>query len=805
MAVLRGILMRLLRLKLLRDIATNRWLFIAVTMVVVLGVCLFDGAYMSFQNLASSYDLTYIHLRFADFTTRFHSGPASLAERVRGMPGVAQVCGRLSQEVELEQSARGAKKVVGRVISLPDGGQPPVDQVLIVQGRMPSPLHRELLLERAFARVNGYRPGDSISPVVLDERVRFIVTGIVASPEYIVAVRSKEYLMPSPSEFGAMFMAQSQAEQLLGAGGTINELCVRVTDPAQRGAVIRAVEDLIRPYGLEETITREDQPSNNLLQGDLRAFREIAIIFPSFFLVIAALTVYTLLVRIVRSQRTQIGFMRASGYSRRELLIHYLEFALALGLVGATVGTVTGYALGVASARYYTNIIGVPFLDIRPRAAPMTIGWIAGMMVAILAGAAPASAASTLPPAQAMRTETPVARRTWALHFISRAFIRLPYIWRLPLRNLVRSPRRTAYTALGVASAIALVIVSLGMLDASYAAIRTYFDKVQLYDLRVNFLDPRPMSDLARIGHWEGVERIEPGLLIPMELERGGEYYTTLTLGLRPDDELYGLYDPAGTKVRPPRVGLLIGPTVREKLGAGIGDTIRARLPRQPPELQRWHDLQVVGYVQQPVGSLVYMSGGQLRRYFGRDLDLPPNGVTGAIIKVSPRHMAYVRQRLYDLTGTAQVETTADTRGQIEEMMKLFYAYIGIMLTFGIALSVAILFNTATISVLERSREFASLRSLGMSARQVGVIVTVENAVTAIAGSLLGILLGRLLDIYMVSVYASEQLKLAPVIYPHSYAITVAATFVALMIAQVPALRTVARLDLAKATKEFVS
>jgi putative ABC transport system permease protein len=313
------------------------------------------------------------------------------------------------------------------------------------------------------------------------------------------------------------------------------------------------------------------------------------------------------------------------------------------------------------------------------------------------------------------------------------------------------------------------------------------------------------MSELARISHWEGVERVEPGLLIPMELERGGKCYTTLTLGLRPDDELYGLYDPAGAKVRPPRVGLVIGPTVREKLGATIGDVIRARVPRQPPEVQRWHDLRVVGYVQQPVGSLVYMSGDELRRRFGRDLDLPPNGVTGAIMKVSPQHMAYVRHRLYDLTGTAQVETTADTRGQIEELMKLFYAYIGIMLVFGIALSVAILFNTATISVLERSREFASLRSLGMSVGQVGVIVTVENAVTAVAGSLLGMLLGRSLDIYMVSVYASEQLKLSPVIYPRSYAVTVGATFAALMIAQLPALRTVARLDLAKATKEFVS
>jgi putative ABC transport system permease protein len=514
--------------------------------------------------------------------------------------------------------------------------------------------------------------------------------------------------------------------------------------------------------------------------------------------------VYTLLVRMVRSQRTQIGFMRASGYTRREILGHYLEFALALGLVGATVGTILGYGLGVVSTRYYTNVIGVAFLDIRPRVGSMTVGWLAGVAAAIAAGAVPALAASALLPAQAMRTETPPTRRSWALQSLGRAFGGLPYVWRLPLRNLVRQLRRTTYTALGVASAIALVIVSLGMLDASYAAINMYFEEVQRYDLRVSFLEPRPMSELTRLSHWDGVKRVEPGLLIPVELKRGNQTYTTLALGLPPDDTMYGLYTPAGNRIRIPDSGMLVGPTIRKKLGAQTGDVLRVRLPQEPPEVQRWHQVRVAGYVQQPVGSLVYMSNGQIQRRFGRDLDLPPNGVTGVVMTVDSRYLPYIRDRLYDLTGALQVETTADTRGQIEELMKLFYAYIGIMLSFGIALSVAILFNTATISVLERSRELASLRSLGMSRRQVGAIVTIENAVTAVAGSVLGMGLGRVLDIYMVSAYASDQMQLTPVIYPSSYAITVAAAFVALMIAQVPALRSVSRLDLAKATKELV-
>ncbi|UCH33347.1 MAG: FtsX-like permease family protein [Armatimonadota bacterium] len=797
--------MTLLRRKLVRDIAANRWLFTAVTSVVLLGVCLFDAAYMSFQNLSSSYDLTYDRLRFADFTTRFHSGPEALENRARAIPGVAQAYGRLSQEIELAQTGRESEKVVGRVLAVPDQGPPDVNAVLVLDGAMPSPRRRELLLERNFAEANGYRPGDTITPVILDEEVEFTVSGIAASPEYILAVRAKEYLMPQPEEFGALFTTRTQAEELLGAPGTINELCVTITQYADRERVIQAVEDLVRPYGFEETITRDDQPSNNLLQSDLRAFRELAVIFPAFFLVIAALTVYTLLTRMVRSQRTQIGFMRASGYSSSEILVHYLEFALVLGLLGATIGTIAGHGLGIISTHYYTRVVGVPFLDMRPRWGSMSVGWMAGLVVALLAGIVPARAAAQLQPAETMRTETPAARRSWALRVLGRSFGGLPYVARLPLRNLIRRPRRTAYTALGIASAIALVIVSLGMLDASYAAINMYFYDVQVYDLRVSFLDPQPWSRLARIGHWEGVERVEPGLMIPVELQFDGKSYFTVVLGLPRDSRLYRLYDPRGESLSPPPAGMLIGATARSKLDAHTGDTLRVRLPEEPPDVQRWHNVQVVGYVHQPVGGLVYMSLDQLRRVFGRDLDLPRNGVTGAIIAVDPRYTSHVRDRLFDLTGAVEAESTAQTRAQIEELMKLFYAYLGIMLSFGIALAVAILFNTATIGVLERSRELASLRSLGMTRRQVGLMVTIENAVTALGGSLLGMGLGRLLNIYFIAAYSGEQLQLRPVIYPQSYAITVAAAFIALIIAQIPALRAVNRLDLAKATKEFVS
>jgi hypothetical protein len=111
------------------------------------------------------------------------------------LPGVIAVEGRLVTEVELEQEMGRRPRVIGRLLSLPPGREPAVNQVRLLEGRPLSPLalvphcpRREVLLEASFARAHHYHPGDRLRLILQRARVAFTVVGIVASPEYIYPV-----------------------------------------------------------------------------------------------------------------------------------------------------------------------------------------------------------------------------------------------------------------------------------------------------------------------------------------------------------------------------------------------------------------------------------------------------------------------------------------------------------------------------------------------------------------------------------------------------------------------------------------
>jgi putative ABC transport system permease protein len=795
--------MDLLDRKLIRDLRAGRRQFLAVAVVVMLGITLYVGSASSYENLGSSYERSYRELAFADFTVSCERAPDSIADRVREIPGVHGVVGRWSEEVTIERPGAADRQLIGRVISLPDRGAPSVNRLFLRDGRMPSnPRARELLLESQFARYHGYRPGGKIRVVVDGEEEDFSIAGLVSSPEYIIVVRSKEFLMPMPGTFGVMFMSHTQAEELFQEGGGINEVCVRC-DPRRREYLIRRVEAMLKPYGGQDAVPREEQPSNRLLQEDLKGFSAIAYVMPAVFLMVAGLTTYTLLTRMVHSQRRQIGLLRAEGFAAGRILTHYLRVAMAIGAAGGVAGALGGFGLAGLTTMGYLTFLNIPIADFRPRPAVLLTGLGAGMVCCLIGGIIPARMAMRLLPAQALRPEPPPAGRALAPERWLPGFARLRVGARLPLRNLVRNPRRTLYTILGVASSVAIVLATGSMSDATNAIMELWFHGVQRYDLRLSFLPAESEGVRSQVASWQGVRHVEPILEIPVEMEAHGEKRSTVLVGLPANGVLHGLFTPSGEPTHVSPNGFVAGESIRRIFRLEPGDTARVRFPKVVEEIRLERRLRFNGFLDMPFGMMLYAPLPEVQVAFGERLDLPSKPITGLLVTVDPRYSDEVRDRLYDLPNAASVEVTADILDQINEMLKFNWVFIGIMTTFGSALAFAIVFNTVTMAVLERAREIATLRTLGMRRREIALMITVENTLVACAGVLLGIPGGLLFAYGLMTTYTNEQLAMELTLYPRTYAIVVLGTLVVLFIAQIPSLRHAANLDLAEATKDL--
>lgn len=817
-----------LQTKLYRDLVANKWQFAAVAFVVLLGVAMFVAGLMSYHNLFESYHLSYSRLRFADFWIAFDRAPEDVVRRIARVPGTATVEGRVNVEYPLQWYGRTDRGVVGRFIGLPTRRRPALNDLRIVEGRYFTPqAKREALLEASFARNWNLKPGDVLTVDVEGSMEDFRIVGLAQSPEYILAVRSEQYGMPTPSTFGVVFLPEEQAQESFDLSGQITEICGKVraassqpqgsnrpspvTSPKGNGvrAVVDRVHAVLKPYGADEPVLQENQASNKLLRMDLQSVQQLALIFPSLFLTAAAMTIYVLMTRVVHSQRPYIGFLRASGFTQRAVVVHYLSFSLIAGVVGGLLGIGFGCYLAYLMAKVYVTTLNVPYLATRMRWDAAATGMGISVLTCLGAGFAPAWSGGMIPPAVAMRDETPVAQRASAKGRKRPAFGRtlpafaaFPYVLRVPLRNLLRSRRRTFSTALGIASGISLVLVSAMFLDAIDYSIVSYFDRMQKYDALVEFLPSQTADMVYHLSRRPGVRIAEPGLSLPVELERNGRKFSTVLLGLPQKGRLYHVLDATGKPTCLHDDSLRVGNLIRERLKLETGDLVRVRYAFSSKDVRAEATLRVGPPIEQPATTLVYASIETVQRLFGPDLDLPNRPVDGIALAVDPRYMEAMRRYLHSLPQAAAVEITADTRAELDRMMQFNYIFITVMLLFGAGLAFAIVFNTLSINVLERTREIAAMRTLGFRHSQVSLMTTIENLLMAVLGLVFGLPLGRLLCLWLVRTYQSETVALQAIIYPRTYFLTITGMLLLVVFAQMPSLRGVRGLDLAKATKE---
>jgi putative ABC transport system permease protein len=784
-------------IKLRRDVLASRWQFLAVGVVIALGVAIFIGSYGSYQNLRSSYDRTYDQLHMADLWFEVSDAPVAVAEDVAAVDGVAAAEGRLVQELPVVLPEAGPERMLGRFVTLPADRRADVNDVKVTDGQYVSAGSSEaqVLLEKSFADFHGAGPGDTIQIILPDsEPVDFRVAGVAASPEYLWVAKSERELFTMPSAFGIVFASYDQLAGLLGRQDRINEVTVRLEDGADESAVRAETESLLEPHDMGRVIDREHQLGNRLLQLDLDGFEALALVFPILFLSVSALAIYTLLNRLVQTQRPHIGLMRAIGYSRGQVLRHYLVYGLAVGVVAAAVGVALGYALATLMTEVYGYFLNVPFISHRLQPAVMAIGFGAGLLTSVMAGAIPAWGSANTRPAEAMHPPPPTAGRRTILEVLVPPLARISFLLRLPLRNLFRAQRRTIYTALGVGSGVALVLVAASFLDSFDSMLRLQFDDIQKYDAQVSFTRPVPATLAGEVDGYDGVTAAEAMLEMPVVLSAAGETHFTALRGIEADSRLYGTPAPGGGSVSTGD-GLLLTRPVSKLLGVGQGDTVTVR-PLLPGGTAM--ELPVDATVNHPLGDIALARLDTAQGLAGGD-----GMATALLVSFAGAADEGLQERLLGLPGAPTVEYTEDMQEFINELSQLFFVFVGIMLAFGVALGFAIIFNTITINTLERRRELATMRTIGSAVGRLGVMLTVENVLMGVLGVVIGLPLGYAISLYFASLYDNELWDMPTVIYTRTYAVAALGALLVLLLAEVPSIRFVRRLDLPAVVREM--
>jgi putative ABC transport system permease protein len=371
---------------------------------------------------------------------------------------------------------------------------------------------------------------------------------------------------------------------------------------------------------------------------------------------------------------------------------------------------------------------------------------------------------------------------------------RLPAASAMVMRGIFRNGRRTFTTMLGVVLSLVLILVSWGMIDTVDGLLARQFDQIEGSDARVVLADPAALTAIAAV---DGVAAAEPTLSSPVSLSANGHTYATELEAFVTDTKMHHFLTTGG-EVPLPAGGVLLGAETQTLLDVAVGDPVTIDAAGLASPLV----VPVAGFVHEPLGTYAYVSIDTISPHLASDAT-SSTVVPGAAVRFEPgSDPAVMRTRLQGVDGVLAVAGTRAFEDTLKSFLGLFYAFVGVMLVFGGLLAFAIIFNTMSVNLAERTVEVATLKASGMTDRRLSRLITAENLIVTLIGLVPGLIIGYLGAAEFMAAYSNDQFSFDLMMKPTTLVFSALVIVVVTLLSQIPGLRAIRRLDVATVVRE---
>ena len=505
----------------------------------------------------------------------------------------------------------------------------------------------------------------------------------------------------------------------------------------------------------------------------------LANVFPVIFFLVAALACLTTMTRMVEEQRTQIGSLKAMGFSRLAISKKYIGYAFSASLTGGILGLALGCTLiPLVIANAFNIMYAIPPLEFKPQIDLYFLAVLAA--VVCTTGAALWACLSTLidTPANLMRPRAPKAGRRVLLERVGFIWKRLTFTWKVTMRNLFRYQRRFWMTVIGIGGCTALIVTGFGLHESIFSILNEQFDHVFLYDATLGIDADAEADKLAAVEQYLAdspwVEDYLPASATVLDASGTGpaqsvtlfavedqdRFTQFIRLGHRLDDESVTLPDD----------GVVITEKLSELLDVSVGDAITLDGDKRVEAV-------VTDIAENYVSHYVYASVASYRALFGEEPErnemlLRYTGEAGEAESDT------VSNDLMAMDGVDSYSYIATLRDNFTDSMEAIDYAVVIIITAAAALAFVVLYNLTNINITERVRELATLKVLGFFDREVTAYVYRENLFLTLFGIALGLVMGRFLHAWMVLTVEVEMVMFGRTAPPYAYFLAAGLTVV---------------------------
>jgi putative ABC transport system permease protein len=830
----------------LRGIRAHLVRFLMSVLAVALGVAFVAGTFALRTMLSGTFDGIVDAAAPADLYLRVQqaegssvvtgsanatgaSVPQELVEEVAAVDGVAHAVPGVSGSIVLVgkdgTAVQSTQAPSFAVMYVPDD-----PSLQVVEGRGPE-RPGEVALETATLDSSGLAVGDTTTAVLGGQVTPVDVVGRVD--------------LGGPMAGATIVLVDAQtATDVLAPEGGVNEIAVYAAD----GTSVQQLVDRISPLATPgtEVVTGDDLRAENKTEiaSQLGFVTTFLLVFAAIALFVGAFIISNTFAMSVRQRMRELALLRAVGASPFQVFASVLVQAAVVGLLGSALGIAGGLGL-VSVLRVGLGTVGMDLVGDIPLDVPtVVVSLLVGTVVSVLAAALPARRAALVPPVEAMRDDvaTPEKSLRWraigglvvtglgvaalavamlrpesdgaesalalgavgvlvgvlmlaptvartAVGFLAWPFVRLLRpVGALARGNVVRNPRRTANTAgalmIGMALVGAVSVIAVTAQQSVAGVVEAQTNADLIVQSAAGVIPAGAVDDVLALPE---AGDADPIAFAPLGVAVGDatpevQYVIGVddgTLGGSVEvDVLDGSLDTLGAGQ------VAVQESAADTYGWGVGDVLTLSGEDGP------QDLTVTAvFTTNVLGSPLVVDRGVL------DDLLPRQQQAVDTILVSAADGASTTQ-LQDAVTEAvapyvvvsvltRAEFVSSLADQVNQVLVILYALLGL----SVVIAVLGIVNTLALSVIERTREIGLLRAVGLGRLQLAGTVTIESVLTAVFGTVLGLVVGVALASTLPTVFADEGLSTLVIPWGSLGAMLVLAVVVGVLAAVWPASR----------------
>jgi len=769
----------MLKRKMLRDLWKNKSQFINIFIMILLACFAYTGVHAYMDGMQVSGYKYYEENNLQDLWLTKESFSREDIEKIKSIDNVNDA----ERLLTINTNVEGFEDTVIQLNFIESNN---VNKFYVAEGEGFDNEKDGIWLDSYFAKAREINIGDEITLKYEDYTITKEVLGIIYVPDHVYSIKDSSAILPVHDKYGfayANHLSFPMDENFL----IYSQAIVDIEDTDKLGETKKKIENEID--GIISVTDRESSASYVSYNNEIEEGQTYSFVFTVMFTVIAALSIVTTMHRFVSRERSQIGTLKALGFSNRKIIMHYLSYCTFLSIIAAIIGMILG-ALLIGNTFMETEMkyYEVPDYSI----AILPTCYIMSICIIIATSLVTYLATRKIlkePAASALRIETPSGNIASDSITTKGIFKKLSLSSRWNIRDIMRSKGRTIVAIVGILGCVMLVVAGFGLKDTMESYVDWEFEIISNYKYKLDLSENITAEQLQNLIDKYG-DATSENLAIEVKLnktynENNIEETKATNLLVGDTKDYIQMTDHDLNVVEWPNDGIIVTEKFAQNYGFSEGDEIEWKIYGE----DEWQKTKIVYLDREPQVQQLKCT----KEFFEKVLEKE--------YKADTLYTNEDLSEVKELDGVDVIKSSENLKSDMIVFMDTINLIIIVLIIASIILAFVIIFNLGSLSFSEKEYQFATLKVLGFQTSKIKKIFIQQNIWISIIGILLGLPLGYVLIDFMFKDALGENYDMSAQVPSYIYVVAGIGALIVTLVINILLARKIKNIDMVSSLK----